>query len=189
MATIETARYTRANLAVLDVFTRMMRDLLTTRVSSRASLHLMTHQTSFQQCLSKQEKELCDTIQTSYEELDIVFIYKLIRFFKFIQAPSRGWGFLPQTNEQSIGDDVERVRIARNVLAHKPNPILTEQELESFFDDFKGISYRFDKHLQQDSRNGYNKSVCDYHTGTIDPATEDMYKEQLHCLTGNNFEY
>lgn len=185
MATVETSRFTRANLAVLDVFTRMMRDLLKTKVCSKESLYHMIQQPKFQKCLTPQEKIVCDTIRTGYSELDIGLVYKLIRYFKFIQAPSRGWGYLPQANDDKIGDDVERVRISRNVLAHSPNPTLTEHEMESMFVDFKCISSRFDAHLSLDSNYGYTKAICNYHIGPMDPETEGKYTQQINCLEGN----
>lgn len=183
MATVEKARYTRANLALLDVFTKIMRDLLRSKVMSVITLETMVQHTNFQKMLSEKEKTLLKTIE--YDELDIGIIYKIIRFFKFVQAPSRGWGFPPRPNDQQIADDIERIRIMRNSLAHKPNPVLSEENLESMFTDFADMSYRFDTYMKQDPNNGYSKAVDNYKTGSIDPERERQYKDQIDNLEGN----
>lgn len=183
MATEDKTRYTRANLVLLDVFTKGLRDLLQTNVRSITILETMVQNAEFQNMLSEKEKNLLETIK--YDELDIGIIYKIIRFFKVVQAPSRGWGFTPRPNDEQIADDIERIRIMRNSLAHKPNPVLSEENLESMFTDFADMSYRFDTYMNQDPNNGYSKAVDNYKGGSIDPERERQYKDQIDNLEGN----
>lgn len=183
MATEEKARYTRANLVILDVFTQMMRDLLLSMVQP-ISLIVMTSHNSFKRLLKKHEAVMLTTIRASdYKEFDIGLIYKIIRFFKFIQAPSRGWGYAPTTGDINIADDVERVRITRNSFMHKPNPVLSEQEMNSAFIDFLDIGNRFDLYLNKDPNRGYKSAVDKYRTSTIDPESEKKYMDEIHILT------
>ena len=184
MATVDTLRYTRATLVIADVFTGMMRDLLTTMVSP-SNLDIMTSQMAFQKLLQKHEKALIGTLKRSYlNELDIGLIYKIIRHFTFIQAPSRGWGYAPTAGDITIADDIERIRIVRNSLMHRPNPVLTEPQLDSMFADFKDVSHRFDAYLDRDVTNGYQTAVDEYRTGPIDPESEKKYREEIYKIEG-----
>jgi hypothetical protein len=182
MATVDTLRYTRATLVVTDVFTGMMRDLLKTMVS-HSNLGIMTSQKDFLKLLQKHEQSMIGTLRGSYvKEFDIGLIYKIIRHFTFIQAPSRGWGYTPTTGDITVSDDIERIRIVRNSLMHRPNPVLTEPQLDSMFADFKDVSHRFDAYLNKDGTKGYQRAVDEYRTGPIDPESEMKYREEIYKI-------
>lgn len=182
MATVDTLRYTRASLVVTDVFAGMMRDLLITMVSP-SNLDVMTSQNSFQRLLQKHEKAMLGTLMRGYfNELDIGIIYKIVRHFTFIQAPSRGWGYVPIAGDITVSDDIERIRIVRNSLMHRPSPILREPQFESMFADFKDVSHRFDTYLYRDETTRYQTAVDEYKTGPIDPESEKKYKEEIYKI-------
>jgi RNA recognition motif-containing protein len=45
----------------------------------------------------------------------------------------------------AIGDDVERIRIARNVLVHKIKAEISEEDMEDFFTKFLDVAKRVDQ--------------------------------------------
>ena len=182
MATVDAVRYIRATLVVKDVFTGMMRDLLITIVLPSKLVEL-TSQKLFLGQLQKHEKASIKTLEgNSFNGLDIGLIYKIIRHFTFIRAPSRGWGSEPTSGDITVADDIERIRIVRNSLMHRPNLFLTESELDSMFAGFKDLSHRFGEHLDKDGTKGYHIAVDKYRIGPIDPESEKKYQEEIYKM-------
>jgi hypothetical protein len=50
----------------------------------------------FQQILDADEKQLIQVLATEgYDGIDFCLLYKLIRYYKLVDEPSRGWGNSP----------------------------------------------------------------------------------------------
>lgn len=45
-------------------------------------------------------------------------MYAMIRTSANIPNPKQGWGRIPCENDQSIADDIERIRVYRNYICH-----------------------------------------------------------------------
>lgn len=59
-----------------------------------------------------------EPLQISSKDLNISAMYILLRNSLSVQPPSNGWGRIPEENQITEGDDLERIRQIRNILAH-----------------------------------------------------------------------
>lgn len=54
------------------------------------------------------------------EPFDITLFYKIIRKTTKVKKPRKGWGEEPDYSDVTPADDLERVRICRNLIVHNP---------------------------------------------------------------------
>ena len=127
--------------------------------------------------LDLNQKQTINSLQTDgFDKLDFSIIYKIVKYFKmFIPAPTRNWRAIPQEGETTVGDDVERMRRARNNLFHRPNVEVSEEEFNGFFNLFTEVGRRIDGYLNKPSSSGYEVSVKEYKTCALDKDTYEKY--------------
>ena len=100
-----------------------------------------------------------------YKELDLSFVYTLLRnLCPGIPSPSGGWDItkkymangqlrprtplsgrsFPDTSEQNLGDDIERIHLTRNDIDHAASASLTEAEFKFYWYNLAGVCQRMD---------------------------------------------
>jgi hypothetical protein len=133
---------------------------------------------AFMKSLNNSEKNLIPTLTTDgYKKLDISLLYKLIRRFNLVHAPSQKWGERPLDTNINEGDDMERMRHNRNYLVHHPKGGLSEKERDNFFEESMKIACRVD--------NCIGESTSSFETGIrnakIDRfnCTQEQYTQAL----------
>jgi hypothetical protein len=77
--------------------------------------------------------------------MGIPLLYKLMRRFNVIPAPSENWGKRPSLDTFNQGDDMERMRINHNDLVRRPKGGLSEEEREKFFKESIEIASSVDQ--------------------------------------------
>lgn len=82
--------------------------------------------------------ELNNKTPSSSKDLDVSFMYSLIRNLKYFEDPKNGWGQKPTTTDISRADDMERIRHYRNEVFHEnpsamKTPKFNEEVLELFW--------------------------------------------------------
>ena len=119
-----------------------------------------------------------------YVNFDIPLVYKILRNINVnVVPPTMGWDCNqdPGPNETTIGDDLERCRRTRNDIIHRGNTVVTDQELEDYFNIFKGIAGRFEIILRKLPGEFVNEfetlKVC-----CMDEDLEKMYLDHLFDL-------
>ncbi|XP_071139075.1 uncharacterized protein [Mytilus edulis] len=180
MATQANLRCARCCMVVLDVFSDMMQDLLKYRKLPAEKVYdIVMNDVRFLNILGDKEKETLRTLRTDgFSKLDASIIYKIIINFKrtqFIPQPTSRWGEKPLPNNIDIGDDVERIHIARNEFAHKPNGATSEIEFEEFFKTFIEVGTRVDYFLSRNPKFGHERRIRDLKTTTMDTETVEKY--------------
>ncbi|CAC5399767.1 GTPase IMAP family member 4,GTPase IMAP family member 7 [Mytilus coruscus] len=139
-------RWARLSVVVIDVLTEILRVIIKSKI---------TPVDMYQKCISILYK--FDKVQQSnlwlmkctntYNSLDIPVLCKLIREFFHtlsIQPPTQGWWTEPHPADQNLGDDIERINILRNKLAHQCKAEIEEAKFEYYFVQICSISRRID---------------------------------------------
>ncbi|XP_071123783.1 uncharacterized protein [Mytilus edulis] len=76
---------------------------------------------------------------------------------------AKGWGHNidPKSSETTVGDDIERIRRCRNVIAHprQGNLKLTDTQLTQWFSTLKDVAKRMEKYLDKRDGDFTNKFV------------------------------
>ena len=184
-------RCSRCIMVVFDVFSQIMQDLMKySNVPPSAVYDKIMKTKGFRAKLNCNEMHSIQSLTTDgYAKLDVSLIYKIVKYFKiYIPEPSRKWGSNPQQNEIEIGDDVERIRIARNVLVHKIKAEISEEDMEDFFTKFLDVAKRVDQYLDKPPASGYEQTIKNYRTITLDEEMAERYiqaLQKIESLKGN----
>lgn len=163
MATIATAsnvgvshmtHYARLGHASQDLIPKMLQELLFSHEHpSQISQNFNTNTILPGRRLSDEELTKIQMASTNgYVDFDIPLIYTILRNSNTrIAPPTNGWpcNAYPLTYHTTIGDDLQRCRKSRNDIIHRGNTVVTDQELDDYFDLFKGIADRLEKILNK----------------------------------------
>lgn len=191
MASADNIRCARCTMVVLGVFPNMMQDLFShDNIPADILCSKVMNNTKLMQTLNSSEFHAVKTLKTDgFSKLDVSLIYKIIKFYNnfFVEPPSRKWGSNPGADEKSIGDDIERIRIWRNMLVHKTDAQISETQFNDFFKIFIEVGKRVDTHLDKPADAGFLKTIEEYQTCSLN---EEMIAKQLQaqkeeeCLEG-----
>ncbi|VDI82244.1 endoribonuclease Dicer [Mytilus galloprovincialis] len=127
----------------------------------------------------------------SYKNFDIPLIYTILRNLNIsILTPTNGWAYQvdPQSHEKNTGDDLERCRRKRNLIIHRGNTEVSDQELNEYFDVFKNIAGRLQVTLNK-KNNEFVSEVEDLRTCCMDEDTERKYLEEIEEWRCRSLEY
>ncbi|CAG2233525.1 IFIH1 [Mytilus edulis] len=127
----------------------------------------------------------------SYKNFDIPLIYTILRNLNiYILKPTNGWAYQvdPQSHEKNTGDDLERCRRKRNLIIHRGNTEVSDQELNEYFDVFKNIAGRLQVTLNK-KNNEFVSEVEDLRTCCMDEDTERKYLEEIEEWRCRSLEY
>ncbi|XP_052082547.1 uncharacterized protein LOC127720138 isoform X3 [Mytilus californianus] len=146
-------RYARSSMLITDVFPEILRQFITVQhnnMPAQALERMVSRDKEFRNTLDADERKMIQSLQSgNYDEIDFSLLYKLIRYFKLVDEPTKSWGNTPDTDDVNVGDDTERLRRYRNKITHKTRADMTEIELNKLFSDVTDIGKRADKYLQK----------------------------------------
>ncbi|CAC5422013.1 unnamed protein product [Mytilus coruscus] len=162
-----------------------MRELLATQIQPNDLYNRVTNHKHFKNRLSGDEMMTMHTLMTDgFSKLNITLIYKIVKFFDFIRPRTQTWGAVPLTNEIEIGDDVERIRFARQHLSQRIDCDMHDLEFQTFFDDVEQLCMRVDNHLRKSKDLGFQKDIENFKTYPIEACQEIEY---IAALKGQDY--
>ena len=103
----------------------------------------------------------------TYDDIGFTTLYKLIRMFSILNAPTQGWGRQPTNADVTIGDDVERLRNMRRQIVDRVKADMNFIEMNDYFSNILNISQRIDTYLCKLPDQGF---------------TREVHKLQTHCM-------
>ncbi|XP_063418398.1 uncharacterized protein LOC134701193 isoform X1 [Mytilus trossulus] len=167
------------SLAIIDTFPNICRDIIRSIISPRKLYqmcieHLPSFSTDQKTCLHKIH------LSNAYDSLDISLIYKLLRQFSLVPPPTKGWGNIPDKVDIKLSDDIERIRLCRNQLAHRCSTNITKVEFDNYFDQFRDIGHRID--LNFFKKTNYEYNINGHKTCRMDTQMETKYINTLKEL-------
>ncbi|CAG2224529.1 unnamed protein product [Mytilus edulis] len=134
-------------MVVLDTYPRMITEIISNQWPPKLVFKLTQNEKdqSFMRKITPLQRQMISKLDTSgYINLDVSCIYKLIRHFNLLPVPKQGWGNKPSIHDTQEGDDVERMKIYRNDILHRPRGGLSEQEGKHFFQESYEMAKRLD---------------------------------------------
>ena len=143
--------YSRISRAILDLGGNILRDALYHNIkptyiecSVQNSRYFRKYPLNSDQMLILQNA----SIKGDYSEFDVTLIYTLLRNLKLttnVPRPTNGWGTLPvAAGHKTLGDDIERIRMLRNLHGHASTTNVTDVEYERCISELKDICSRMD---------------------------------------------
>ncbi|XP_071152221.1 uncharacterized protein, partial [Mytilus edulis] len=179
MASDDNIRCAQCTFVVLHIFPEMIQDLLAATDLPPSVLYRMIKNNP-RINLKKYERTTVQTMTIDgFTKLDISVMYKIIKFFNLISPPTRNWGSNPLPNETELGDDIERIKKARNYLVHKYDANVSEKSFTEFFENSITVSKRFDKYLRKPEGSSYEERIRRYKSCLLDKtAIEKLLEER-----------
>lgn len=173
-----------AVMVVIDVYPKMMREMIVNTFPPQFAVMLIQndpHQILMNN-ITSQQKKMVKTLDTNgYDALDLSCLYKVIRHCKLLPPPNQGWGNIPKTEDQSKGDDVERMKRHRNDILHRPRGGLSVEERDYFFQQSIEIATRMD--IRNGSpQNGFEYQIEKIKTEIVRTVSKKKYMEALESL-------
>lgn len=150
----DSTRFIRCKYAVGDVFTDIMKVYMLNSNIPVETLHqCIKLDKNFMSKLSSKEKTIVEKLSSdSFKGFSISLMYKIARhpYFAMIipDKPTHNWGSIPQRNENTVGDNIERIRRCKLELQCNLKEAMTETDYREFFSSLLDVSRRADSHLQ-----------------------------------------
>lgn len=121
-----------------------------------------------------------------YSDFDVSLIYKVLRNLNIIPKPTKGWGHAtdPESSETTVGDDIERVRRYRNLIAHSCAAKLevTDDELTQWLSAFRDVAKRMEIYLGK-CKGDFTNKFEKLETDELNDDILDSFVKRIQCLT------
>ncbi|KAK3107039.1 hypothetical protein FSP39_005720 [Pinctada imbricata] len=179
-STPETTNSNRASRILLGPCTDQLRDVLRHRVPPANFHHVLTRNRSSLPRLTQPQRDLIlprsGRYSGDYSDMDISFLYLLLRNICNIPAHTNGWGNTPDVSDSSLSASIDRIREARNGVVHSSSTSVTQTEFNNLLHEIKIAVIAMDSLLG--NSNKYEKEVDFLLTETMDPE-QDVFIQQL----------
>lgn len=159
LLTKEEQNFIRFSKARDDVMPLPLRDILDWQIHPK-DLHQKIQSCSIlingKERLNSYQFEIChprQTILTDYSNFDVTLLYKLIRNLCHGLKPTQEWGIEPNCNDTQICDDIERIRVLRNIIGHLNLSKIPDSDFQNRWRELKVVIERLQKAMLD---KGYN---------------------------------
>lgn len=134
------------------------------------------------------EQKLCCLYSVKvpiYNKFDISLLYKLMRYLCPQLQPTENWGKTPSKSAVGVGDDIERIRILRNInLGHRTSAKIKNSKFNRLWGHAKRIIQRLESYTKSLGCNpDYVKQFEDLERKTL---TFEEYITQKNRLRGKH---
>ncbi|CAC5397238.1 unnamed protein product [Mytilus coruscus] len=165
-------RFARLTIIAANIFSKMLREIALKNVQPEVTYIMIKTNPALYGILNADEKSILETLNSEkYNLCDAGLLYKILRHI--LPEPTNGWGKKPGFNNFTITDDIERVRLLRNKIFHRPLADITELEEWDTIKDVLEIADRIDQYLKKKSNEGFKKEVTDLSSCSLDPKLEE----------------
>lgn len=175
MASDDPTRCANCTFVALDIFPKMLRDILSdTNISPHDLYDMVIHDIHCDFILNSDEIGNLRTLhENGFTELEFSLMYRIMKKLSIVDPPTRNWGANPLEHETTLGDDIERIRSARHNLIHQFKANISEQSYIEFFDNIILVSRRLDEHLKKPKGKGYENMIQAYKLPSLDNKEKD----------------
>ena len=186
MHTINQGRtnYARIGLVVGDIFPNILREIMRSKIApedlNRQIRKQNKHNPSFFTKMTHEERVSLKTLTNkTYDNIDFITLYKLMRSCSLLDDPTQGWGKQPTNADVTISDDVERLRITRNKIVHRIKADIDFIEMSDYFSNIVNITQRMDTYLGKRPDQRFAREVLNFQTHCMDSEMEKKYYQDL----------
>lgn len=172
---LEQCRNARINLVLRDVLCKMLHELLENSGVGPRIVYEKIVEKKFK--LNQEEWKIVKTLvdpAIGFRQFDISLSWKIGSNFGLFLEPSRGWHAKPQPTEIAIGDDIQRIKYARNKYMHGVS-MISEEEMLDFFIEFTEVSKRVDQYLKnKDLSSSFQRQIQEYQTLKMEDRADEI---------------
>lgn len=149
LTTPKKVNFARLSRLVIDLFARILRDILLSHYPHPEDLQKKIRDTHLEHQFKNDMNRILDG--DGYEKCDVSLLYTLIRYTCEIKPPTitskrkKVWGGIDMPSREctELGDELERMRIIRNrIFGHIHNTEVEDSDFEKHFGISLGICQR-----------------------------------------------
>lgn len=130
------------------------------------------------------QKKLCclkPPLLPDYREFDETLLYTLIKNLCPSLTPTRGWGIQPNATDTNIGDDIERLKLFRNIYyAHPKSTKITDNKFREVWNNLKSLFQRIQTFTK--SKYNYAEELSEIEKTSFGYKDLDMSKTVLETM-------
>lgn len=163
-----------ASIVVLDIYPQIMREMIHNIFPPKGVSRQIKNEVNqtFMNQLTPEERRMISKLDSDgYNDLDLPCLYKVIRYFNMLPPPTKGWGQRPQPEDQSEGDDIERMKRHHSDIMHRPRARLTESERKLFFKESIELAKRMDERIGSPPKNGFESRIQNVQSNRLSQET------------------
>ncbi|XP_078320237.1 uncharacterized protein LOC111112629 [Crassostrea virginica] len=179
-ATEEMTNINRVSRLLMDPCTDQLRDLLRFYIPpANFNTVIQTVKSRLPRLTEPQRRLILPSsgvYSGNYDDMDISFLYILLRNVCGIQAHNQGWGNSPDSADRSVSANVERLRLARNRCGHSTGG-MSNAEFIQIWSEIRAAVVDLDKTLG--IGNKYQEVVDFIRNDTMDPTRDRHFSDQL----------
>nr|XP_022291428.1 uncharacterized protein LOC111102828 isoform X2 [Crassostrea virginica]XP_022291429.1 uncharacterized protein LOC111102828 isoform X2 [Crassostrea virginica] len=179
-ATEEMTNINRVSRLLMDPCTDQLRDLLRSYIPPANFNTVIQRVKSRLPRLTEPQRRLIlpssGVYSGNYDDMDISFLYILLRNVCRIQAHNQGWGNSPDSADRSVSANIERLRLARNRCGHSTGG-MSNAEFIQIWSEIGAAVVDLDKTLG--IGNKYQEVVDFIRNDTMDPTRDRHFRDQL----------
>ena len=179
-ATEEMTNINRVSRLLMDPCTDQLRDLLRFYIPpANFNTIIQTVKSQLPRLTEPQRRLILPSsgvYSGNYDDMDISFLYILLRNFCGIQAHNKGWGNTPDSADRSVSANIERLRLARNLCGHSTGG-MSNAEFNQVWSEIRAAVVDLDKALG--IGNKYQEAVDFILNDTMDPVKDKHFRDQL----------
>ena len=186
----ENENYARISRAIVDLMTFILREVLILYIlpADIENKALPFGSTKLKNLRAEQWDLIHNASNNGYTDFDITLLYALLRnVCTSVPKPSTKWGRndLPKSNEVTLGDDIERIRLVKNRLqSHIPTTKLNDVEFEDNWKILRDVCVRLDSIYSKT----YTNDLDSLKTTCMDSDLQKKYSDQLKLLKDREIE-
>jgi hypothetical protein len=176
--------YARLGLVVVDIFQNILRAIMRSNIAPEIlSMHIKRQRKNNPSVFNKMTREQLESLKTltnrTYDYIDFTTLYNLMRSCSLLVKPTQGWGKQPTNADETISDDVERLRFVRNKIVHRIKADIDLIEMSDYFSKIVNVTQRIDRNLGKLPDQGFAREVLNLQTHCMDSEMENKYYQAL----------
>ncbi|XP_052708658.1 uncharacterized protein LOC128183596 [Crassostrea angulata] len=160
------------SIACVDLIKLPLKDILDNQIKPADLFNRINSSlTKRKDYLRKEQENICfipPPGQPDYNDFDVTLLYTLIRNLCSVSLnlaslnPTRGWGKVPSSSHMRLGDDIERLRLMRNVFAHANSAGIPDAKFQVHWNELKSVIQRIQTFMNSMGSNvNYEQKLAD----------------------------
>ncbi|XP_052071752.1 uncharacterized protein LOC127710064 isoform X2 [Mytilus californianus] len=174
----ERACAARISYLMLDTFPKILQEFALSAISPKQLNRLYDiNRTEIDKSLmlSDEQKEVMSNLsaEQTFQTCDLSLLYKLIRHFKLVRIPTKGWG-KEVSNIFNAGDVIEKLRRIRNSIIHRSNAKYGKRKEDRVFYEVLNLARFVDRELSK-TTNKFEDEVSELQLWDPESSIREKY--------------
>lgn len=111
------------------------------------------------------------------EDFDITLLFKLLRSICSLPTPGSGWNCCPISSDQTVSDDITRIKFYRNEICHTKNMEIDDANFLHLWGEIRSALVRLAKSISAETEKKWQSAIDHFLTAPLTPDDERNIQE------------